>query len=185
MSSTEVRTIQLQLSDARATEELGYKLGSLVTERLVVALVGPLGAGKTTFAKGVAEGLDVHELVNSPTFTMLNEFSSGRIPFYHLDLYRTHENGGSSESASHAGLQWLTTELDELSSGPGVILIEWADFMDEWIGQRDHILIQLNYSKSQLSTNVDNEDLLGDGRSATLSAFGEISNKLLDDLSII
>ncbi len=185
MSSTEVRTIHLPLKDSQATEELGYKLGSLVSDRLLVALVGPLGAGKTTFAKGVAEGLDVQELVNSPTFTMLNEYGSGRIPFYHLDLYRTREPGNSSDSANHAGLQWLTTELEELSSGPGLILIEWADFMDEWIGQQEHILIQLNYSKNDLSTTVDIEDPLGFGRKATLTAFGDIQNRLLDRLSII
>lgn len=97
------------------TRDLGRVLGRAAGPGTVLALVGPLGAGKTQLAKGVAEGLDVTSVVNSPTFILMNEHV-GRLRLYHVDAYRLED----PEEAVAAGL------LDERQVG-GVTVIEWAD----------------------------------------------------------
>lgn len=87
----------------------------------MLALIGPLGAGKTQLAKGVAEGLGVDGVVNSPTFILMNEHV-GRLRLYHADVYRL----GDPEEASAAGL------LDERQAA-GVTVVEWADRLEGWL----------------------------------------------------
>jgi hypothetical protein len=82
-----------------------------------------MGVGKTTLVQDVAAALGVKELVNSPTFTMLNEYHSGRLPLYHLDLYRLSEQDG----AGAAGL--LLAELDEFIHSSMVAMVEWAELI--------------------------------------------------------
>lgn len=176
---------EIFLADHQATEELGRKLGSAVQGTTILALQGPLGAGKTTLAKGVAEALGVEEVVNSPTFTMLNEYTSGRLPFYHLDLYRAKENNDLSKPATPAALTGLAAELDELTASPGVLLIEWANFFDEWIAQQDYVLVELNYSKNENSTTDDISEFEQMGRKAVMTSFGPSSQKLLERVANI
>lgn len=85
----------------------------------VLALEGDLGAGKTVFAKGLAEGLGIQVSIDSPTFTIVKEYQ-GRIPFYHLDVYRL-------ESADEA------LGFEEYLYGDGVCLIEWASRISDWL----------------------------------------------------
>lgn len=86
----------------------------------VYALIGEMGVGKTVFAKAFAMGLDIKETVNSPTFTIVQEYTDGRVPMYHFDLYRIAEE----EELEEIG-------FDDYLDGEGVCLIEWADlFMD-------------------------------------------------------
>ncbi len=80
-----------------------------------MALEGPLGAGKTTLAKGIAEALEIEEAITSPTFTIVSEYL-GKLPLYHIDLYRV----GSSEEIELLG-------LEELIYGDGVSVVEWSD----------------------------------------------------------
>jgi tRNA threonylcarbamoyladenosine biosynthesis protein TsaE len=86
-----------------------------------LALVGPLGAGKTQLAKGVAEGLGVTAVVNSPTFIIVNEHA-GRLPLFHVDAYRLTD----ADEARQAGV------FDEREAS-GVTVIEWADRLDGWL----------------------------------------------------
>lgn len=178
-------TSEVTLADAEATEELGRKLASAIGDRMVVALIGPLGAGKTTFAKGFAKGLHVEEVVSSPTFTMMNEYVSGRIPLYHLDLYRLREDGSASDAASGPVSAWVESELEELLQSKGVILIEWANFINEWIAHQDCILVELNYSTKETSTGDDNGMNGESGRKARLSAFGVASARVVEAISIV
>ena len=99
------------------TTAWGRKLGTLLEAGDVVALIGELGAGKTTLAQGIARGLGVPEqcYISSPTFTLINEYQ-GRVPFYHLDFYRID---------THSDCENLG--LEEYLFGAGVALIEWAD----------------------------------------------------------
>jgi len=97
------------------TRRLGVRLGELLKPGDLVLLAGDLGAGKTTFAQGVARGWGSLDPVTSPTFVLVNEYR-GRIPVYHLDLYRL------DSYAEVEGIGW-----DEFVSGPGVTLVEWAD----------------------------------------------------------
>ena len=103
------------------THEVGRRLGAAALPGSVVALTGELGAGKTQLAKGVAAGLGVRSVVNSPTFVLMNEHA-GRLRLYHIDAYRL----GDVDEAAAAGL------LDERLAG-GVTVVEWADRLDGWL----------------------------------------------------
>lgn len=108
-------------ADPDETRSIGRALGRAATPGTVLALIGPLGAGKTQLAKGVAEGLEVATVVNSPTFILMNEHV-GRLRLYHADAYRL----GDPEEAPAAGL------LDERQVD-GVTVIEWADRLAGWL----------------------------------------------------
>ena len=78
----------VSLSDANATHVLGMDLGKSLTAGSVLLLTGELGSGKTTLVQGLAQGMNIVDSIVSPTFTIINEYFSGRLPLYHLDLYR-------------------------------------------------------------------------------------------------
>ncbi len=96
------------------TRHLGMQLAEELRPGDVILLEGPLGAGKSEFARGVAKGLGVRETVTSPSFTILNVYESGRIPLYHFDWYRLE----SEEELYELG-------LDEYLGGAGAALVEW------------------------------------------------------------
>lgn len=109
-------------SDSPArTRAIGRSLGEAAAPGTVLALSGELGAGKTQLAKGVAEGLGVTTVVNSPTFVLMNEHE-GRLRLHHIDAYRL----ADPQEAVDAGL------LDEREIA-GVTVIEWADRLDGWL----------------------------------------------------
>ena len=107
----------LSIPDLETTMALGKSLGPLLFPGAVVALIGPLGAGKTTFVRAVAEGMGVKNLaaVNSPTFTLIHEYGNSPKVF-HIDLYRL-ESEREVESLG----------LDELFDGDALVLIEWGE----------------------------------------------------------
>lgn len=102
------------------TEALGERLAGRLSPGAVVAYTGDLGAGKTAFTRGLARGLGVAEPVTSPTFTIVNEYESGRLPLFHFDMYRL----GSSEELYDIGWE------DYLSRG-GVCAVEWSEIVDD------------------------------------------------------
>ena len=116
MSSSQTQTFST--SDPESTRRLGQSLGSVLSACDVVCLIGDLGAGKTTFTQGLAQGLDLppEEPVNSPTFTLVAEHLGGRLPLYHFDVYRLPDETGLYELA-----------FDEYLDAGGVVVIEWAD----------------------------------------------------------
>jgi tRNA threonylcarbamoyladenosine biosynthesis protein TsaE len=97
------------------TFELGRRIGATLRGGEVLALDGELGAGKTQFVKGLAAGLGHDSDVTSPTFTLIHEYTGGRLPLYHFDFYRIE----SEDEAIRAG-------LDDYLGGSGVLAIEWA-----------------------------------------------------------
>ena len=104
--------------ETRSPEEtfaLGEKLGREAKPGQIYTLNGDLGTGKTVFTQGFASGLGITEPVNSPTFTILQVYEEGRMPFYHFDVYRI----GDVE------------EMNEIGYGEGVCLIEWAELIEE------------------------------------------------------
>lgn len=107
--------MELVSKSPEQTIALGHKLGELMSPGRVICVYGNLGAGKTYFAKGLAQGLGIVEHVTSPTFTIINEYE-GVIPFYHVDAYRLTEE----EEAYELG-------LEEYLYGEGVTLIEWPE----------------------------------------------------------
>ena len=98
------------------TELLGKKLAELLRPGDVIAYYGDLGAGKTAFTRGLAAGLGIREAVTSPTYTIVNEYLSGRMPLFHLDMYRL----SSSEELFDIGWE------DYLARG-GVCAVEWSE----------------------------------------------------------
>ena len=103
------------------TQQLGEKWGATAAGGLVIGLSGALGAGKTQLVMGLARGLGIRERISSPTFTLVREYTSGRLPLYHLDLYRLE----TSEQIIGAGLEpYLTRPM-------GVTVVEWAE---RWFG---------------------------------------------------
>lgn len=117
-------------TSAADTRRIGHRLGRAVEAGACLALVGPLGAGKTQLAKGVARGLGVRSVVNSPTFIIVNEHA-GRLPLFHVDAYRLTD----ADEARQAGV------FDERQA-QGVTVIEWADRLDGWL-PADHLRIEL------------------------------------------
>ena len=104
------------------TYDLGYELGQHAKPGQVFTLVGDLGVGKTVFTKGLAAGLGITEPVSSPTFTIVQVYDEGRLPFYHFDVYRI----GDIEEMEEIG-------YDDYFFGEGVCLIEWAELIEELI----------------------------------------------------
>ena len=109
----------VKLPDASATQMLGIDLGKFLTAGSVLLLTGDLGSGKTTLVQGLALGLNIEDSIVSPTFTIINEYFSGRLPLYHLDLYRLNE---AEVDDLHLESYWLGLETTS-----GIVAIEWAE----------------------------------------------------------
>lgn len=107
------------------TFEIGKQLGLEAKPGEVYCLDGDLGVGKTVFTQGFASGLGITEPVNSPTFTIVQEYESGRMPFYHFDVYRI----GDPEEMDEIG-------FDDYIYGDGLCLIEWADLIEEILPEK-------------------------------------------------
>ena len=112
----------IETKNARETYEVGEKIGRQARPGQVYTLVGDLGVGKTVFTQGVAGGLGITEPVSSPTFTIIQEYDEGRLPFYHFDVYRI----GCIEEMDEIG-------YEDYFYGKGICLIEWANLIEEII----------------------------------------------------
>ena len=104
----------------KETRALGEELGRQAVPGSLYTLTGDLGTGKTVFTQGFARGLGITEHVNSPTFTIAQEYDGGRLPFYHFDVYRI----GDLEEMDEIG-------YEDYFYGDGVCLIEWAELIEE------------------------------------------------------
>ena len=104
------------------TFTIGKKLAETVRPGEIYTLNGDLGVGKTVFTKGLAAGIGIKEPVTSPTFTILQEYESGRLPLYHFDVYRI----GDPEEMDEIG-------YEDYFYGRGICLIEWAELIEELI----------------------------------------------------
>lgn len=116
--------------------EYGIRLGAGLGPGSVIALTGELGAGKTTLAKAVAAGLGVTEAVTSPTFTLICEYGSGRLPLYHFDVYRLPD----------AAAEMAELDFEEYFYGGGVTVVEWADRVAGLLPE-DALRIEIAYTK--------------------------------------
>lgn len=122
----------IETNSPEETFRVGKELGEKAYVGQVFTLTGDLGVGKTVFTQGLAKGLGIEETVNSPTFTIIQEYDSGRLPFYHFDVYRI----GDVEEMEEVG-------FDDYVMGDGVSLIEWADLISEILPEkRTEILIE-------------------------------------------
>ena len=131
----------LTTNSEKETMDFGRFLGQKAEEGLFLALTGDLGAGKTHFVQGLAEGLGVKGVVGSPTFTIMNLYEDGRLPLKHFDFYRLH----SEDDLWNIG--W-----EEYGEG-GVVVVEWADMFPSLIPEESiHINIALSGEEERLIT---------------------------------
>ena len=127
----------IETENPEETFALGQKIGRAATPGQVYTLIGDLGVGKTVFTQGVASGLGITEPVNSPTFTIVQVYEEGRLPFYHFDVYRI----GDIEEMKEFG-------YDDYFFGVGVCLIEWAELIEEILPEnRISITIEKDLSR--------------------------------------
>ena len=115
----------IETRSAKETFELGVAIGEKAQAGQVYTLNGDLGVGKTVFTQGLAKGLGITEAVNSPTFTIVQIYEEGRLPFYHFDVYRI----GDIEEMDEIG-------FEDYIYGEGVSLIEWANLIEELLPER-------------------------------------------------
>lgn len=113
-------TRTIETNSPEETFVLGRQIGEQAEPGEVYTLIGDLGVGKTVFTQGLAVGLGIQDAVNSPTFTIVQVYEDGRIPFYHFDVYRI----GDVEEMDEVG-------YEDYVYGEGVSLIEWADLIEE------------------------------------------------------
>jgi tRNA threonylcarbamoyladenosine biosynthesis protein TsaE len=123
--------------DLDGISELGLRLALAASPGTLIALSGDLGAGKTTLSKAIAKGLGVTEGVTSPTFTIINEYNSGRIPFYHFDVYRLEGIADEADEVAELG-------FDDYFYGKGLCVVEWAEIIGSAIPD-DAVWINLLY----------------------------------------
>ena len=116
----ELTTKKIETNSPEETFALGEEIGKKAVPGQVFALLGDLGVGKTVFIKGVAKGLGITEPVNSPTFTIVQVYEEGRLPFYHFDVYRI----ADVEEMDEIG-------YEEYFFGNGVCFVEWANLIEE------------------------------------------------------
>ena len=127
----------LETRSPEETFRVGMRLGQEAKAGQVFTLTADLGVGKTVFTQGLAKGLGIEEAVNSPTFTIVQIYEGGRLPFYHFDVYRI----GDIEEMDEVG-------FEDYVMGEGVSLIEWANLIEEILPEkRTEILIEKDLEK--------------------------------------
>ena len=153
--------VKLYSKSISDTEILAKKFADIIEDTgAFVCLHGDIGAGKTAFTRAVCKALEVKQKVTSPSFVILNEYKSGKIPVYHFDLYRLEKEGIST----------ISSELEEYSEGKILTMVEWAEFSPETELPFDRIIIKIEY----LSENE---------RMFTFTAVGENSEKIIKKMA--
>jgi len=126
-------TIEIPIQSLEETQQLAEKIATRLQPQDVLTLEGDLGAGKTTFTKGLALGLDIHQMVKSPTYTIVRSLE-GRLPLHHMDVYRIGDDPDSFD-------------LDDYLFGDGVSVIEWGEMLGDDLPENYLEVIFDKYSK--------------------------------------
>lgn len=127
----------LTIRNEEETREFGLGLGRDAKPEQVLALIGDLGTGKTSLTKYIAEGLGIEEPIISPTFTIIREYESGRLPLYHFDVYRI----GDPDELFNIGAH-------DYFYGQGLCVVEWADLVEEELPE-DTMYIFIEYGSEE------------------------------------
>ena len=131
--------MEFEVNSIEETTKLGKELGKILNPGDIICLTGDLGTGKTHITKGISEGLGITDNITSPTFTIVNEYNSGRLKLYHFDVYRVSDPD-----------EIYAIGFDDYIFGDGVSIIEWANYIEE-ILPKDylHIYITKDLSKGE------------------------------------
>lgn len=127
----------IYMKNEEDTINFGIELAKKASPGTVIALTGDLGAGKTTLTKSIAKGLEIDDIITSPTFNIVKEYDSGRLPLYHFDVYRV----GDVDEMYEIG-------CEEYFYGEGICVVEWADLIEE-IMPEDTLWIQIEYGEKE------------------------------------
>lgn len=141
------------LKNLRETELLGEKIAERLKKGTVIALIGELGTGKTAMTKAIAKGLGITENVNSPTFMLVQEYYSGKLPFFHFDVYRV-----------DAIDELDVIDFNEYFYSDGICVVEWADLIEKELPD-EAIRVFIEYAEEEDSRIIKIEDpaaILGD-----------------------
>ncbi len=152
--------LPLFLENLEMTQRLGKALGQMLPAGTVLLLEGELGTGKTSLIQGLGKGLGISDAIVSPTFTLINEYHDGRVPLYHLDLYRL--------SPSQVDELYLETYWQGVEVPPGIVAIEWSERLLHQ--PSSYLFIKLNHQEGS--------------RQATLETVGSIQNLNLEQLPL-
>ncbi len=127
----------------KETQELGFRIGKLLKESNIVALIGDLGTGKTCLTQGIARGvgIDANQVVNSPSYILINEYT-GPCPIYHIDLYRIRDS-----------VELEDLGLEEYIYGCGICVIEWADRLLESLPE-SYLKILLSHEEAENTRTI-------------------------------
>lgn len=154
-------TLTYRCNNLEDTEKVARLFAETIEQTgAFVCLHGDIGAGKTAFTKLVCKYLDVKQRVTSPSFVILNEYKSGKIPVYHFDLYRLESEGVAT----------ISDELEEYSEGKILTMVEWAEFSPDTELPFDRLIVNITYLS-------DTE------RKMTFDAIGEKSAKILEKMA--
>lgn len=154
------KTYEKICKDINDTKELAYRFAKLIeNDGCFINLYGEIGAGKTAFVKQVADAIGITEKVTSPSFVILNEYHSAKIPVYHFDLYRL----------ENEGIKTIFDELQEYSEGKQITFVEWAEFGQNQV-PFDHIKINVTYEND-------------DSRRYSFEGFGEKCSKIVEEMN--
>lgn len=140
------------------TMKLAKKLADFLLPGMTILMFGDLGAGKTTFTKGIGAGLGVKRIIKSPTYTIVREYTDGRLPLYHVDLYRLEES------------EVIDLALDEYFDGEGVSIVEWPTVSPEDLPKE---VLEIH-----LATDLDNLN----NRTIQFKAKGKQYEQLVENL---
>ena len=127
----------IYIKNEEETIKFGTELAAKLTPGTVIALIGDLGTGKTSLTKSIAAALGIEEIITSPTFNIVKEYDSGRLPLYHFDVYRI----GDVDEMYELG-------YEEYFYGKGVSIVEWADLIEE-IMPEDTLTINIEYGEKE------------------------------------
>lgn len=130
----------------KETEVFAGEIAKLAYPGCVICLIGDLGVGKTTMTKGIAKALGVTEQITSPTFTIVQEYETGRLPFYHFDVYRVNDPDELFEMG-----------FEEYLHGKGVSVIEWADLIQDILPEKR---IEVRIERSEFPGATEDERLI-------------------------
>ena len=125
------------VENLKETLKLGEKLSQKLNQQSIVLLQGPIGAGKTSFVQGIANGLSISEDITSPTFALSHHYNSGKIPLIHLDLYRLENLSSAKEFFYH--------EEEEALQKKAILVIEWPELIEPLID--NFWTVEISYAK--------------------------------------
>ena len=126
------------IENLKETLNLGEKFSEKLNPQSIILLEGPIGAGKTSFVKGIAKGLSISEDITSPTFALSHHYKSGKIPLIHIDLYRLDNISSAKE--------FFFSEEEEALQSQAILVIEWPELIESFI--ENFWKIKISYARN-------------------------------------